>query len=305
MKEYFEMKTLKAISAVIIGLCFLLSVTWSLRSNAGSSSYYLNPPRVDLVVSAKNHLASGTLTITSSADKTIRLKATPKLWTLDENGAFDFSEPPANGFNLLKQIRFNPDEFDLKPRESKTIRYVVKIPQDQPDGEYTFQVYFYPVQTLQPQTSNGTKSSKAGITPNIDVVPVFGSTVYVYKGNTEPDVKVNRFSCQTGPSNTLLDLNLNMTNQGSKHARLTGNMELNKLEGSNKKTLVSTVFLRNKNLLIVFPKKSYDYSEKLNLILDDKTKKQLPSGQYEFNLQLVDQRDEQPAVPSRCQFEVK
>lgn len=261
-----------------------------------TSSYYLDASRMELLVSPTTDTASGVVKVSSNSNRSIRLKIIPKLWHLSEQGVVVYDEPPQTGYNLLKNIGINPEEFELLPGKSRLVRFLVKIPHEVATTEAAFQLYFQPTNLLEPSAQKG----NASVSNMIDVVPVFTTTVYVYKGSAVPAPKVESFQCGYLADKNQYSVNLKVSNSGTKHARLFGNIVLSRKSPSGQNQLLQVLHLQNSTLIIVFP----GTPRVVQNILESEKNQKLDAGQYQMELRLVDERNQQPAIQSTCDFTV-
>jgi hypothetical protein len=219
------------------------------------------------------------------------------LWKLDPQGVLNYIEPTAgDGPTLLDNIGINPEEFDLLPGKSRLVRFLVKVPEQPENAEYPFQLYFQPMDQLNPSAKN----AAANVSNVLDVVPIFTTTVYVYKGNPMPDVKINSMQCGYRADTGSFPVSLNLENKGSKHARLFGNIIISPKTASGVGQPLDVLHMQNSTLIIVFPGTPRVVE---NQLTSDKIKK-LPAGDYRMELQLVDERNVQPAIQTTCDFNV-
>ncbi len=263
---------------------------------ASTSSYYLDSSRLELQVAPATGTASGVVKVSSNSNRPIRLKVIPKLWHLSEQGVLVYDDPPQAGYNLLENTGINPEEFELLPGKSRLVRFIVKTPPDAVNAEYPFQLYFQPTSLLEPEA----RKANGNVSNILDVVPVFTTTVYVYKGNPQPTPKVESFRCGYLPEKRQFLVNLGLSNSGAKHARLFGNIVLSHKSASGASQILDVLHMQNSTLLIVFPgmKRTVE-----NLLESAKVSKPEP-GNYQMELSLVDERNLQPAIQSTCEFTV-
>lgn len=263
---------------------------------ASTSSYYLDSSRLELQVSPTSDTASGVVKVSSNSNRPIRLKVIPKLWHLSEQGVLVYDESPQTGYNLIQNTGINPEEFELLPGKSRLVRFIVKTPTEALNAEYPFQLYFQPTSLLEPEA----RKDNGGVSNILDVVPVFTTTVYVYKGNPQPAAKVESFQCGYLPEKRQFSVNLSLSNSGTKHARLFGNIVLSRKPASGASQILDVLHMQNSTLLIVFPgmKRTVE-----NLLESAKAAKPEP-GNYQMELSLVDERNLQPAIQSTCEFTV-
>lgn len=289
----------KRISCILALQAFLTVALAIPMSMASTSTYYLDASRLEIAVSPTTNTASGMVKVSSNSNRPIRLKVIPKLWQLTPQGVVNYIDPPLEGYNLLENLSINPEEFELQPGKSRLVRFLVKVPPTVKDAEYPFQLYFQPASILEPSAQSAT----AGVNNQIDVVPVFTTTVYVYQGKPVPAPQVTRFQCGYHPERKQLSVDLAVENQGSKHARLFGNALItpksSNSSGNAAPAPIDVLHLQNSMLIITFPGTPRTVQEQLPV------NKKLDAGQYQMELQLVDERNAQPAIHSTCDFTVE
>lgn len=252
---------------------------------------------MELMVNPQTNVASGAVKVHSNSERSIRLKVIPRLWRLNPDGVVVYDvKPEAGAFNLLDNIRTNPEEFDLQPGKSQLVRFIVKVPKQPADGEYPFQLYFEPTSLLAPVAM----PEKAGVSNVLNVIPVFTTTVYAYQGSPSPAPAIDKFSCGYQMDKSQLRVDLSLVNTGTKHARLFGNLILNRKKPNGDIEFMEVLHLQHSTLLVVFPNSPRIVRNDLALAGE----KKLEPGQYQAELRLVDERNLQPALQSVCEFTV-
>ena len=278
-------------------IIFLMTVMSVVGCLAGTSAYFLDTSRMELQVSPQTQTASGVVKVTSNSARTLRLRVIPKLWNLNPEGVLIYQDAPAQGFNLVDNIGVNPREFDLLPGKTRLVRFVVKTPEGVQNAEYPFQLYFEPVSLLE----SGSANEATGVHNVLDVIPVFTTTVYVDQGHPMPDVKVEKLTCGYDPKETKLDVHLDLSNLGTRHARLFGNLIISPDSGPNAHQPLDVLHMQNSTLIVVLPGASRVVENHIPATAPDKLE---PGKSYQMDLQLVDERNVQPAVQSSCHFTV-
>lgn len=281
--------------ALLFAQCMILVLMGIPMGMASTSSYYLDSSRLELQVSPSTDTASGVIKVSSNSNRAIRLKVIPKLWELSSTGVLTYKEPAKGEASLLEHIGINPEEFELLPGKSRLVRFIVKVPAGTENAEYPFQLYFEPTSLLEPDIKHQT----AAVSNVLDVVPVFTTTVYVYKGNPVPKVSLDSFKCDYQSAKHRVDVDLGIHNEGSRHARLFGNVIINRKTPSGSH-LVDVLHMQNSTLIIVMPSASRSINNELEL----QKVSHLEPGAYQMELQLVDERNMQPAIPATCDFTV-
>jgi hypothetical protein len=263
---------------------------------ASTSSYFLDASRLEIQASPQTNVASGSVKVSSNSERTIRLKVIPRLWWLNPQGVLVYRQSAQDGYNLLQNIRVNPEEFELLPGQSRLVRFIVRVAPDAPDAEYPFQLYFEPTSLLEPDT----QKPNASVSNVLDVIPVFTTTVYAYQGNPQPKTEVTQFGCGYQADSKMVSVDLTLNNKGGKHARLFGNVILSRKQEASGNPLLEVLHLQNSALIIIFP----DTPRQVQNLLPLKNGQNLEAGQYKLELALVDERNLQPAVDSLCEFTV-
>jgi hypothetical protein len=278
--------------------CLLLSYFMgTLTVQADKSSYMITPVKMDLTVSEKTLSTSSVMKALNVSKLPLKLKIIPRLWTLSEQGMIEYLTPPTEGFNLLNAVRFNPEEFELAPNQSRSVRFVVKLPPETPDGEYPLQFYFEPTELLEQAAA---AKHKYGA---INVIPVFTATVYINKGKIKPQMSVKDFQCDWLPNFGGIKANISLQNQGLRHARLKGSYLLVNLQETNKKTrILAESKVKGGALVIVFPNKSRTFQD---ATLTKENLSTLGAGQYGLELNFTDERGEIPGLTQTCSLPVK
>jgi hypothetical protein len=267
---------------------------------ASTSSYYLDASRLEVQVSPDTNTASGTVKVSSNSDRKIRLKVLPKLWRLTPQGVLTYVDPPSASsaspgqYNLLDNLSINPEEFDLLPGKSRLVRFLVKTPPEAGPSEYAFQLHFQPTDLLEAAA----KAPASGVRNVIDVI--FTTTVYVYQGNPAPAPAVRDFQCGWRPDAGRFSVSFQAINSGKKHARLFGNVVITPKAAAPGAQPLDVLHLQNSTLIIVFPDSPRLVQEQP---ASETIKKPAP-GDYRMELQLVDERNSQPAVQAACDFTV-
>ncbi len=109
---------------------------------------------------------TGSITVLNKGTESVTPKAILTDWTLDLYNKLVLVSSGASDSSLSGLIKFNPRQFTLKPQESQTVRFTVKIPRDASPGERRGMIAFEQLVAYK---------SKVGATAKVQVT----STVYV------------------------------------------------------------------------------------------------------------------------------
>lgn len=288
---------------LLYSVCLALGIffmTVMFQCFAATNSYYIDQSRMEVTIDPKTGTASGAVKLTSNSANRVKIQVVPKLWNLDPEGNITYINSPDSDYDLAGNLLINPREFELPAGRSQLVRFMLRAPARQQDAEYPFQLLFQPVASLNQDSSAATSSPV--IQQSLDIIPVFTTTVYAYQGHPKPDVVIDKLTCMLTPQKTL-SIVLELSNKGTKHARLFGNLIVNQKAPSGEVFQpVGLGKLRGGNLIFVFPKGPRVLAEEPN-VFSEQFKTFLP-GDYRLELQLADERKIQPAMQTTCDIHV-
>jgi hypothetical protein len=179
---------------------------------------------------SQERFLSKSVQVENYSNKTIRVKAYTQPWRFDKEGQMVFLDKP-DEHSLTDNIRFNPSEFDIGPKQRQTVRFTVKVP-DGEDGEYREIIFFKTMTGKSILTSSANKN----VTVDISVESRFGTTIYVYKGKTLRNTTLTAVSLEKNKKDTYLTAT--MKNDGNVHNSIYGKVILfNKLDPSKNKEM--------------------------------------------------------------------
>lgn len=232
----------------------------------------VEPENMELVVAAGSE-TKGMYTVVNHADEPAHVKVDVEDWFKTRLGV--------KGIPVEQWIKVEPVEFDMEPKSTKQVEYVIAPPSDQ-EGELAAMIYF------------GTTSPQGGFS----ITSRFGVSIYAAIENTInlncsiKDLNVVR-NVKDAKETNLLDKGLvfvvTVENSGNVHIRPTGNIEILGEKGDKYDLKVERGFP-------VYQGKSLAY----NVIWD---KKDIEPGKYDVTVTLecgkiykIDKKIEKKAV---------
>ncbi len=275
-------------------LCLLLMPVIAI-----AAPFKLSPLRMELTLPPEKTTLLSTLTVESLSSETLRLVVEPRLWSVKEDGSLYYNNL-TEGANLLDKLKVNPKEFELLPGKTRLIRFAIKLTDDIPDGEYHLQLLVRPA-SASIQEAYEHMNLKTSHRLGLYLGYAYATTMYLYKGNLSPNVKVSQFQCQYVPGPEPLRVALVLENTGTRHARLKAKALLNPVNGSVTGEPLQALTLHNNKNLVVLPNIPLRKSEALSW----DPKQVIPApGKYQLELRLLDFHDIQPAVTATCDIAI-
>ncbi len=141
-----------------------------------------------------------------------KVKVSKGDWTLNKEGSPVFGKPESMTNSAASWIRFQPETLSIYPRQNKTVRISIKIPENIPAGSYRTALFFEP-----PDPDKKTKNNAA----QVFVRGRLALPIYVTVGDARPSGKILETAWKTmngkGPVPSL-----KIQNQGNAHLRMNG-----------------------------------------------------------------------------------
>lgn len=133
-------------------------------------------------------------------------------WTLNEAGVPVFDRPDTMPDSAASWVRFHPQEVTVYPRQRKTVRISIRIPEETPSGSYLVALFFQP-----PAEEQAGESGAA----TVFIRGRLALPIYVRVGDARPDGKILEAAWKTLDGKGQLPA-LKVNNQGNAHLRMNG-----------------------------------------------------------------------------------
>ena len=196
----------------------------------------VSPENIEMVVS-EGRAAKGAYTVVNDSDAPAHVKVEVEDWLKARLGK--------SGIPVEQWLQISPMEFDMEPKETRKIEYIITPPKGQ-EGELAAMVFF------------GTPSSEGGF----NITSRFGVSIYIAIENTIrlacsiKDITVSRDVADPKKELNLKDKRLifdvDVENSGNVHIRPTGNIEIVGENGTSDNVKIGRGFP-------VYPGKSLNY----------------------------------------------
>lgn len=162
------------------------------------------------------------VTLTSGARAIQEVSVSVGDWTLNEDGAPVFAHPETMSDSAASWIRFQPKEFSVYPRQRKTVKISILIPDEMPSGSYRAALFFEP-----PGADQEGKSGAA----TVFIRGRLALPIYVTVGDARPEGKILEAKWKTlkGRGHTPT---LKVENRGNAHLRMNGFFSASTLSGN-------------------------------------------------------------------------
>jgi hypothetical protein len=272
----------------------LLGCLVALTSTAGAADYLLNPLKMEVKIPDKGLVISN-FVVQNASDKVIKLETHVKSWTQSENGAVLLTDSPEN-FNVEESVKLNPEQFELKPHQTKMIRFAVKASPELPVGEYRFQIGFTQPEALQPEMSQVVVNNDKSFSVSIPIRTGFALSVYAFKGTPKPHLTISDFQCAFDPEKGLMKPHAKILNDGTRHALIKATLVVNAKDPTGKFKPMSVNHLENDRTVVIVP----TVSRTLQAAIGSGGQGHFAPGEYQSELVLTDTLEQMPVVSGTC-----
>jgi P pilus assembly chaperone PapD len=181
----------------------------------------MSPMRVEIKIAPGDQYTDA-IGVTNDADDPIRARGELLDFAIDETMTPQFEDiiESEAKYSCRDWLQVNPRELDMKPGETVRARYTIRVPAGTPEGEYHCGAGYV---SLPPIQKNNTR---IGVQIAVRAV----AAIYVYVGEPKSAPKFNGISIKPAADGSLVAEAL-MENQGSKHFRVNGFMEVKDAAG--------------------------------------------------------------------------
>lgn len=245
------------------------------------AAYTIDPLRIEVVVPEGSNVATTSVSVQNLEDEPIRLKAYLQNWSQGEDGSITLVETPSLN-DIAQKVRFNPREFEIPGKSTQIVRLAVTLPENAPEGEYRGMLFFEDLKT----ESQLLKTTK-GYGASVQIKQRFGISMYVYKGVPLAEPKLLGFHCSSVDGK--LVANIELQNQGKKHARLNAGMVILQKDANGDLKPFKEVAINEFRDIVVLPDNKRTVQQ---LIGPSATVTDLPHGQYVVELNIDSKEDE-------------
>ena len=181
----------------------------------------MSPMRVEIKITPGDQYTDA-LRVTNDADDVIRARGELLDFSIDAGMTPQFEEiiEQESGYSCRDWLQLNPREFELNAAETIRARYTIRVPAGTPEGEYHCGAGYVSLPAI-----NKTPQ-QMGVQIAVRAVAAF----YVYVGEPKSAPKLNGITIKSAPEGQLIAEAM-LENQGQKHFRVAGFMEIKDAAG--------------------------------------------------------------------------
>lgn len=200
------MKRLGSIASFAIFFIFLSTPIWA------GFSLSISPIRWEAKGNAGKTLRQ-VITLTSGANTVQKVSVSVGDWTLTEGGAPVFFDPGTMPDSAVAWLRLDSQEFTVYPRQKKTFKISIHIPDGALHGSYRAAVLFEQPQPEKTEEEEGT---------NVFLRGRLALPIYVTVGDAKPNGKILGASWKSVAEGRDPVVALGIRNEGNAHLRMNG-----------------------------------------------------------------------------------
>jgi hypothetical protein len=152
--------------------------------------------------------ATGTMTVTNTADNPVRLRAQAVMFAFDERGQMQ-QRPTEDAFSIAPMLKFNPREFVVEGKSSRTVRFSVIGTPDMEPGEYWAALEFEPLE------QNSVSAEEDGRSVSINIRSAIIIPVYAWAGERTHQADFLNLKATKGEEG--IEVEATMANTGTGH----------------------------------------------------------------------------------------
>lgn len=187
-----------------IGLSLLSVLGFGIPSTQ-AMEISISPPRFELDLNKKTR--SQSIKITNMANEPVEMEAFVRSWTTDPK-TNDVEDVPSTENSFDRWITFTPSRFTIAPKQTQSVRFVIRPKMQLPAGEHRAVIYFREV-----KRSNNNPQA-------VQTVGLVGVVIYGYAGEIKRIGAVNSVNVSSGKrgANAVFDI----SSSGNAHVRMRG-----------------------------------------------------------------------------------
>lgn len=204
---------------LVLAMLLILAAALPGRAELGIA---MSPMRIEVKITPGDQYTDA-LGVTNDADEPIRVRGQLLDFSIDQTMTPQFEDiiESEAKYSCRDWLQMNPREMDMKAGETVRARYTIRVPAGTAQGEYhcgAGYVSLPPILKDQP---------RMGVQIAVRAV----AAIYVYVGEPKSAPKFNGITIKPSASGMLVAEAL-MENQGQKHFRVNGFMEVKDASGS-------------------------------------------------------------------------
>ena len=203
---------------ILLGYLFILSLFFSPKANAALK---VTPTLLELNANqTKGNYLTTSFYIQGDKNETIRFKIYPGYFKISQQGTMEIIENSNEANNLMKNVRFVPNEFTLQNGNTQKVRITVSDLKNIPDGESRMVLFLEDVAAKEMMLPSGIKD----VSTKLIVKTRVGIPVYLDKGKFVKCAQIESFDIKQQPKD--LQVSLKLSSSGNSKVRYTGKAQI-------------------------------------------------------------------------------
>ncbi|HIS88694.1 TPA: hypothetical protein IAA87_04650 [Candidatus Avigastranaerophilus faecigallinarum] len=205
---------------------FLLLIITPIFFSEANASLKVTPTILELNANeTKSNYITASFDVQGDKDETIRFKIYPSYFKISPQGTMDvIEENTEEKANLIKNVRFVPNEFTLQNGNKQKVRLTITNLKNIPDGESRMVLFLEDVAAKELILPSGMKD----VTTKLIVKTRVGIPIYLDKGKFIKCANIEKIDLKK--QNKELQIDLKLTSSGNSKVRYNGKAQIIKGE---------------------------------------------------------------------------
>lgn len=200
----------------------LLLLTFMMLGQKANAALKVTPTLLELNANeTRGNYLTASFDVQGDANETIRFKIYPSYFKISPQGTMDIiEEKTLESDNLIKNVRFVPNEFTLQNGNKQKVRLTITDLKNLPDGESRMVLFLEDVAAKELMLPSGMKD----VTTKLIVKTRVGIPIYLDKGKFVKCAQIENIDLKKQDKE--LQLALKLSSSGNSKVRYTGKVQI-------------------------------------------------------------------------------
>lgn len=200
----------------------LLLLTFMMLGQKANAALKVTPTLLELNANeTRGNYLTASFDVQGDANETIRFKIYPSYFKISPQGTMDIiEEKTLEADNLIKNVRFVPNEFTLQNGNKQKVRLTITDLKNLPDGESRMVLFLEDVAAKELMLPSGMKD----VTTKLIVKTRVGIPIYLDKGKFVKCAQIENIDLKKQDKE--LQLALKLSSSGNSKVRYTGKVQI-------------------------------------------------------------------------------
>lgn len=200
----------------------LLLLTFMMLGQKANAALKVTPTLLELNANeTRGNYLTASFDVQGDANETIRFKIYPSYFKISPQGTMDIiEEKTLESDNLIKNVRFVPNEFTLQNGNKQKVRLTITDLKNLPDGESRMVLFLEDVAAKELMLPSGMKD----VTTKLIVKTRVGIPIYLDKGKFVKCARIENIDLKKQEKE--LQLALKLSSSGNSKVRYTGKVQI-------------------------------------------------------------------------------